>query len=145
MLIYLKTRKIAIRKLPFGKSSGVPWPLSVPSQIAVDNVKLGPLKPKEEHAYVEKEMVEAHIIQEFEKSQQPQSPHQNGAQVTHSVCKETLLLLLLLLLLLSHFSHVRLCVTPQTAAHQAPLSLGSARQEYWSGLPFPSPMHESAK
>ena len=29
------------------------------------------------------------------------------------------------------------------AAHQAPLSLGFARQEYWSGLPFPSPMHES--
>ena len=46
-------------------------------------------------------------------------------------------------LLLSHFSHVRLCVTPQTAAHQAPLSLGFSRQEYWSGLPFPSPMNES--
>ena len=29
------------------------------------------------------------------------------------------------------------------AAHQAPLSLGFSRQEYWSGLPFPSPMHES--
>ena len=27
------------------------------------------------------------------------------------------------------------------AAHQAPLSLGFSRQEYWSGLPFPSPMH----
>ena len=48
----------------------------------------------------------------------------------------------LLLLLLSHFSHVRLCVTPQTAAHQAPPSLGFSRQEHWSGLPFPSPMHE---
>ena len=54
-------------------------------------------------------------------------------------------LLLLLLLLLSRFSRVRLCVTPQTAAHQAPLSLGFPRQEYWSGLPFPSPMHESEK
>ena len=30
------------------------------------------------------------------------------------------------------------------AAHQAPLSLGFSRQEHWSGLPFPSPMHESA-
>ena len=49
----------------------------------------------------------------------------------------------MLLLLLSRFSHVRLCVTPQTAAHQAPLSLGFSRQEHWSGLPFPSPMHES--
>ena len=43
------------------------------------------------------------------------------------------------LLLLSCFSHVRLCVTSQTAAHQAPLSLGFSRQEYWSGLPLPSP------
>ena len=41
-----------------------------------------------------------------------------------------------LLLLLSHFSHVRLCVTPETAAHQAPLSLGFSRQEHWSGLLF---------
>ena len=31
------------------------------------------------------------------------------------------------------------------AAHQAPLSLGFSRQEYWSGVPFPSPMHESEK
>ena len=47
------------------------------------------------------------------------------------------------LLLLSRFSRVRLCVTPETAAHQAPLSLGFSRQQHWSGLPFPSPMHES--
>ena len=53
--------------------------------------------------------------------------------------------LLLLLLLLSHFSCVWLCATPETAAHQAPLSLGFSRQEHWSGLPFPSPMHESEK
>ena len=46
----------------------------------------------------------------------------------------------ILLLLLSHFSHVRLCVTPQTAAHQAPLSLGFSRQEYWSGVPSPCPL-----
>ena len=51
----------------------------------------------------------------------------------------------LLLLLLSHFSRVRLCATPETAAHQAPPSLGFSRQEHWSGLPFPSPMHESQK
>ena len=49
------------------------------------------------------------------------------------------LLLLLLLLLLSRFSRFRLCATPQTAAHQAPPSLGFSRQEHWSGLPFPSP------
>ena len=52
-------------------------------------------------------------------------------------------LLLLLLLLLRRFSRVRLCATPQTAAHEAPPSLGFSRQEHWSGLPFPSPMHES--
>ena len=50
-----------------------------------------------------------------------------------------------LLLLLSRFSCVRLCATPQTAAHQASPSLGFSRQEHWSGLPFPSPMHESEK
>ena len=49
------------------------------------------------------------------------------------------------LLLLSRFSRVRLCATPETAAHKAPPSLGFSRQEHWSGLPFPSPMHESEK
>ena len=33
----------------------------------------------------------------------------------------------------------RLCVTLRTAAHQAPLSMGFSRQEYWSGLPCPPP------
>ena len=36
-------------------------------------------------------------------------------------------------------SHVRLFATPWTGAHQAPLTMGFPRQEYWSGLPFPSP------
>ena len=36
-------------------------------------------------------------------------------------------------------SHVRLFATPWTAAYQAPPSMGFSRQEYWSGLPFPSP------
>ena len=51
----------------------------------------------------------------------------------------------MLLLLLSHFSRVRLCATLQTAANQASPSLGFSRQEHWSGLSFPSPMHESQK
>ena len=42
-------------------------------------------------------------------------------------------------------SCVRVCATPETAAHQAPLSLGFSRQEHWSGLPSPSPIHESEK
>ena len=36
-------------------------------------------------------------------------------------------------------SRVWLFVTPWTVAHQAPLSMEFSRQEYWSGLPFPSP------
>ena len=36
-------------------------------------------------------------------------------------------------------SRLRLCATPWAVAHQAPLSMGFSRQEYWSGLPFPSP------
>ena len=43
---------------------------------------------------------------------------------------------------------LQLCLTlcdPIDGNHQAPLSLGFSRQEHWSGLPFPSPMHESEK
>ena len=50
----------------------------------------------------------------------------------------------LLLLLLSRFSHVQLCVTPETAAHQAPHPWDSPGKNT-SGLPFTSPMHESGK
>ena len=46
----------------------------------------------------------------------------------HAVCACTL----------SHFSRVRLFVTPWTVARQAPLPMGFSRQEYWSGLPCPS-------
>ena len=42
-------------------------------------------------------------------------------------------------MLLSRFSRVRLFETPWTVAYQAPPSMGFSRQEYWSGLPFPSP------
>ena len=42
-------------------------------------------------------------------------------------------------IVLSCFSRVRLFATPWTVAHQASLSVGFSRQEYWSGLPFPSP------
>ena len=45
----------------------------------------------------------------------------------------------------SRFSCVRLCAIPWTAAYQASPSKGFSRQEHWSGLPFPSPMHESGK
>ena len=41
--------------------------------------------------------------------------------------------------MLSHFSRVRLCATLWTAAFRAPPSMGFSRQEYWSGVPLPSP------
>ena len=44
-----------------------------------------------------------------------------------------------LLIKVKSLSRVRLFVTPWTVACQAPLSMGFSRQEYWSGLPFPSP------
>ena len=37
-------------------------------------------------------------------------------------------------------SHIRLFVTPWTAAYQAPQSMEFSRQEFWSGLPFPTPV-----
>ena len=43
------------------------------------------------------------------------------------------------LCMLSHFNHAPLFVTLWTITCQAPLSMGFPRQEYWSGLPFPSP------
>ena len=58
---------------------------------------------------------------------------------------KSIIFVICVLLLLSRFSCVRLLVTPETAAYQAPPSLGFSRQEYWSGLPFPFPMHESEK
>ena len=38
------------------------------------------------------------------------------------------------------FSHIQLFATPWTVAHQAPLSVGFSRQEYWNGLSFPPPV-----
>ena len=49
------------------------------------------------------------------------------------------------LLLLSRFSCVQLYATPEMAAHKVLPSLGFSRQEHWSGLSFPFPMHESEK
>ena len=43
------------------------------------------------------------------------------------------------------FSRVRLFATSWTAAYQAPLSMGFSRQEYWSGLPLPSPWYAFPK
>ena len=53
-----------------------------------------------------------------------------------------MIVLLLLLLLLSRFSHVLLFPTPWTAAYQDPPSMRFSRQEYWSGVPLPSPQYD---
>ena len=50
--------------------------------------------------------------------------------------KQFNILIFLQLLLLNHLSRVRLFMTTWTAAHQAPLSMGFSRQEYWSGMPL---------
>ena len=72
----------------------------------------------------------------------PVAGKSNLEHISYSCNEKTLSywLLLLLLLLLSRFSHVWLCATPWTTAYQAPPCIGFSRQEYWSGLPFPSPI-----
>ena len=70
-----------------------------------------------------------------------QAPPSMGVSRQEYWCRD----IMLLLLLQSRFSRIRLCATPEMAAHQAPPSLGFSRQEHWSGLPLPSPVHESEK
>ena len=55
------------------------------------------------------------------------------------IFSEHLDLLIAMKVKVKSLSHVRLFATLWTVAHQAPLSMGFSRQEYWSGLPFPSP------
>ena len=44
-----------------------------------------------------------------------------------------------MIVIVKSLSRVQLFATPWTVAHQAPLSMGFSRREYWSGLPFPCP------
>ena len=91
-------------------------------------------------------MINHHTFpQRGKKVAQDEELARSGADENSQTLLVGMWLLLLLLLLLSHFSRVRLCATPQTAALQAPPSLGFSRQEHWNGLPFPSPMSESEK
>ena len=64
-------------------------------------------------------------------SAQPRCTH------THSACVHTAQALCFVVV--QSLTCVRLFATPWTVAHQAPLSMGFSRQEYWNGLPFPSP------
>ena len=52
---------------------------------------------------------------------------------------EMLMLVECLKVKVKSLSHVQFFATPWTVAYQAPPSMGFSRQEYWSGLPFPSP------
>ena len=52
---------------------------------------------------------------------------------------EMLMLVECLKVKVKSLSHVQFFATPWTVGHQAPLSMGFPRQEYWNGLPFPSP------
>ena len=56
-----------------------------------------------------------------------------------SISSEYLNSTLVFVIAVQLLSRVRLFETPWTVARQAPLSMGFSRQEYWSGLPFPSP------
>ena len=58
---------------------------------------------------------------------------------TSLICFPVLTIWVMIQCVWSFFSCVWLFAIPQTVAHQAPLSMGFSRQEYWSGLPFPSP------
>ena len=84
----------------------------------------------------------ANICWIIEKARQFQKKTSTSALLT---TPKPLTVWITVLLLLSYLSRVRLCATPEMAAHQAPPSLGFSRQEHWSGLPFPYPMHESEK
>ena len=82
-------------------------------------------------------------VSKYMNQQFPRKGHQEWRTVIPK--KQETIYPFIALLLLSRFSRVQLCATLWTAAHQAPPSLGFSRQEHWSGLPFPSPMHESEK
>ena len=49
------------------------------------------------------------------------------------------MVLTLCVMKMKSLSHVPLFAAPWTVTYQAPLTMGFSRQEYWSGLPFPSP------
>ena len=63
------------------------------------------------------------------------------AKWTHNLPVKLFPYSMFLMVCAQSLSHVQLFVTPWTVAHQAPLSMEFSQQEYWSGLPCPSPGH----
>ena len=80
-------------------------------------------------------------VSKYKNQQLPRKEHQEWRTVMPRKQETIHPFIALLLWLLSHFNRVRFCATPWTAAYQASLSMGFSRQEYWSGLPLPSPFH----
>ena len=70
------------------------------------------------------------------KWQRDMTPHLSSHGIAHLLVEKRNITIMCCVELLSH---VWIFVTPWTVAHQASLSLGIHRQEYWSGLPCPSP------
>ena len=62
-----------------------------------------------------------------------------GRQIIYYWATRKARLLTIVIVIMKSLSRVRLVATPWTVANQAPPSMGFSRQEYWSGLPFPSP------
>ena len=58
---------------------------------------------------------------------------------THKLYNGKAYLYICVIVCVKSLSCVQLFATPWTGAHQVPLSMGFSRQEYWSGLPFPTP------
>ena len=124
---------------------GIPLWLTAPQEgLSVPEirhlVKISTAKQTREHNNRGRKWLELYVASHrvLGHSSFPEAKTQQLSKNCHFYC-------VMLLLLLSRFSHVRLYATPQMAAYQASLSLGFSRQEHWSGLPFPSPMHESEK
>ena len=77
-------------------------------------------------------VLDAKSLQSFPTLCNPIDGSPPGSRPPARRCTPSSELTQVLLLLLSRFSRFRLCATPQTAAHQAPPSLGFSRQEHWS-------------
>ena len=106
-----------------------------------DTLSTRSLHPKCVHAFKTDKKQKRNLIKNGTRCEQVL--HKGECQQSSQMYK--MFLTSLIMLLLSRFSRVQLCATPEMTAHQAPPFLGLSRQEHWSGLPFPSPMHESEK
>ena len=106
------------------------WPCDAKSQLTGKDPGSGKDWGQEEKAATDDEMVGWHyqlIGHESEQTLGDGEGQESLACCSPCAC------------VLSSFSYVWLFVTPRTVGCQAPLSMGFSRQEYWSGLPFPSP------